>query len=199
MKMMSGYKLIDAERQRQIDIEGWTAERDDEVGVETLELAAQCYLNASDQSCSQPEIWPFPAERWKPRTRQRNLERAGALYRAAADIAERADNYSLRNRLIEQMASCAIRLDSIGFRYAPSAIGDQGVDSNLSDSLPKVVPRCTGFYRVKDDGKWSIAKYDASRNCWASMGEGGDCDDGDWQEIDPERIPMPVDDGASPN
>lgn len=196
MKKISGYKLIAAERQRQIEVEGWTAEQDDEVGGENLVLAAQCYLNASDESSSQPQTWPFQSERWKPQTRQRNLERAGALYQAAADIAERAEDYSLRNRLIEQMASCAIRLDSITYDQSTMG-GGLGAGTKLSEPQPKAMARRTGFYRVKEDGEWTIAHYDSGRDRWASMGEGGVCDDGSWEEIDPERIPMPADDKNS--
>jgi len=53
--------------------------------------------------------------------------------------------------------------------------------------------RPSGFYRVKEDGKWTIARYHASSGYWASMGEGGDCDDDSWEEIDSERISMPGD------
>lgn len=57
--------------------------------------------------------------------------------------------------------------------------------------------RPSGFYRVKEDGKWTIAQYRADWDRWSSMGEGGDCNDEDWQEIEPEPIPMPVDDSLS--
>lgn len=58
---------------------------------------------------------------------------------------------------------------------------------------PKSMQRPSGFYRVKEDGKWTIAQYHAPSGYWASMGEGGDCDDDSWEEIDSERISMPGD------
>lgn len=59
---------------------------------------------------------------------------------------------------------------------------------------PKTMQRPSGFYRVKEDGKWTIAQYHAPSGIWASMGEGGNCYDDSWQEIELEPIPMPVDD-----
>lgn len=63
---------------------------------------------------------------------------------------------------------------------------------------PKVMQRPSGFYRVKEVGKWTIAEYHAPSGYWASMGEGGNCCDESWTEIDPEQIPMPVDDSTDP-
>lgn len=58
----------------------------------------------------------------------------------------------------------------------------------------KTMQRPSGFYRVKDDGQWSIAQYDDHSGIWASLGEGGNCYDDSWEEIDPEPIPMPAND-----
>ena len=58
----------------------------------------------------------------------------------------------------------------------------------------KAAQRPSGFYRVKEDGKWTIAKFDARWTRWDSMGEGGYCGDDSWEEIEPEPIPMPIDD-----
>lgn len=56
--------------------------------------------------------------------------------------------------------------------------------------------RPSGFYRVKEisewGGAWTIARYDERRDVWASMGEGGDCNDEDWDEIESSSIEMPV-------
>lgn len=40
---MNGIELIAAERQRQIEVEGWTAEHDDEHGDQDMARAAACY------------------------------------------------------------------------------------------------------------------------------------------------------------
>lgn len=109
----TGHQLIAAERQRQMDSEGWTSSHDDKHGPETLELAALCYRDAINQETLLPSQWPWSPEWWKPKSRQRNLERSGALYQAAADVAERAQNYEKRDSLRAHVASCSILLDSL--------------------------------------------------------------------------------------
>lgn len=69
-----------------------------------------------------------------------------------------------------------------------------GQGSPQQDMNPKAVPRTSGFYRVKEDGKWTIAKYEARWARWHSIGEGGCCEDDSWQEIEPEPIQMHADD-----
>lgn len=113
MSTMTGHQLIAAERQRQIESEGWTPDHDDQHGAEQLELAALCYRDALGEDSAQPPQWPWSAEWWKPKGRQRNLVRAAALYCAAADVAERAHDYQRRDSLQSHAASCAILLDSI--------------------------------------------------------------------------------------
>ncbi len=106
---MKGYELIATERQRQIDVEHWSEAHDDQYGSNVLELAAYSYRDASNADTALPDCWPL----WKPKDRLRNLERAGALYQAAADVEERAGAYDEKRRLLDQVNSCAILLDSI--------------------------------------------------------------------------------------
>lgn len=110
---MNAKNLIAAERQRQVDVEGWTNAHDDEHGASVLENAAYSYRDAEGPDSPMPNEWPWSAEQWKPKDRLRNLERAGALYLAASATAERAKDYEERDRLNEQFESCAIRLDAI--------------------------------------------------------------------------------------
>ena len=112
MCQMTGQQLIAAERQRQIDAEGWTPEHDDQHGAQVLELAALCYRDAAGDDSAQPAQWPWDTGWWKPKSRKRNLERAGALYQAS-DAAERAGDFALRDSLREHVDSCSILLDSI--------------------------------------------------------------------------------------
>ena len=77
-------------------MEGWSLKHDDLNGVEILMQAAQCYRDAEGEGSPQPSLWPWDAAWWKPKSRQRNLERAGALYQAAADAAERAQGLQQR-------------------------------------------------------------------------------------------------------
>lgn len=109
---MRGYGLIAAERQRQIEEEKWSANHDDQHGSSVLEAAALCYLNAKEDSL-QPEIWPWASGWWKPKGHQRNLERAGALFQAAADVAERAGAKADHKRFLAEVAKCAALLDAL--------------------------------------------------------------------------------------
>lgn len=96
-----------AERRRQIEVEGWTPEHDDEHDAGALALAAAAYaLDAGDKShpCSQgarggevPPFWPWmhrsgrhrEARWWKPSTPRRNLVKAGALILAEIERLDR--------------------------------------------------------------------------------------------------------------
>jgi hypothetical protein len=72
-----------AERLRQLDVEGWTAEHDDQYTEGELAVAAACYAASSidpdDVAKEPPRLWPLPAQRWKPSTAERMLEKAGGL------------------------------------------------------------------------------------------------------------------------
>lgn len=87
-----GVALIAAERRRQIEAEGYTAEHDANHGAEVLAKAAATYADKA----SQPDEWvgkPFPRlDRWpwrdedfKPQDRRTALVKAGALIAAALD------------------------------------------------------------------------------------------------------------------
>jgi hypothetical protein len=82
--------MIAAERKRQMSVEGWTPEHDDEHGGDQLSIAAGCYTMAGwheDSIC--PNMWPWEADAWKPKDRIRNLVRAGALIAAEIDRLQR--------------------------------------------------------------------------------------------------------------
>ncbi len=119
--MATGRMLIAAERQRQIDSEGWTPEHDDQHGARSLELAALCYRNkhAAKEGCGLPDLWPWDKQWWKPKGYQRNLERAGALYLAAAEVAERAGDYQYHNKLLEDSDTCASEINAIILGKSP--------------------------------------------------------------------------------
>ena len=85
-----GVALIAAERQRQIESEGWTAEHDDDYCDGVLARAGACYAEAAywpeEEARSTPEDWPFDPEWWKPSPNPiRNLVKAGALIAAEID------------------------------------------------------------------------------------------------------------------
>lgn len=93
---MTGAERIAAERQRQIEVEGWTAEHDAVHTMGELAAAAAAYANWSDAydipGDTAPPCWPWDSENWNPSLDDiRNLEKAGALIAAEIDrlLAER--------------------------------------------------------------------------------------------------------------
>ena len=77
--------LIAAERQRQIDSEGYDAEHD-RGASRNLALAAAAYaLNAAGEHELADEIWPWSRQAHKPVSPDRDLVRAGALIAAAIE------------------------------------------------------------------------------------------------------------------
>lgn len=107
--MVDGYEksraflAIQAERRRQIDVEGWTAEHDDTHSNEELAQAAVCYAMGDVEIVARDDkgrrlgaatVWPWHRDWWKPTDRRRNLVKAGALI--VAEI-ERLDRATARN------------------------------------------------------------------------------------------------------
>lgn len=104
---MNGWELILAERQRQIEKEGWAAEHDAQHTPTDLKRAAECYAIADGPEAMIPAGWPWGAKWWKPKDRQRNLERAGALYLAAADRATAEGSHVYAKALRDSALLCA--------------------------------------------------------------------------------------------
>mgnify|MGYP000899174808 CR=1 FL=1 len=82
-----------AERRRQIEVEGWTPEHDDEHGAGEMAAAAACYaLNAAGCGCEVARNWPWDGSWWKPSTARRDLVKAAALILAEIERLDRAAN-----------------------------------------------------------------------------------------------------------
>ena len=97
-----------AERQRQVEAEGWTDEHDDQHGERELARAALCYVEQYAgrswlleafpdgeeryQSDEMPDAWPttWAEEWWKPKNPRRDLVRAAALLLAEIERLDRA-------------------------------------------------------------------------------------------------------------
>lgn len=92
--MKTGIELIAEERQRQIDVEGWTAEHDKLWFNGELALAAACYAVENNKNVDvivpvgenfTSNAWPWDGW-WKPSDDPvRNLVKAGALIAAEID------------------------------------------------------------------------------------------------------------------
>ena len=101
-RVPSGAELIAAERQRQIDVEGYTAEHDDEHEMGELAAAAMCYTQtAVDGEIREVgseefyrEWWPFEEIYWKPSDTVRNLVKAGSFIAAEIDRLQRNESPS---------------------------------------------------------------------------------------------------------
>lgn len=99
---------IARERERQMSVEGWTAEHDDKHARGDMAKAAACYaLNAGRA----PEYkdnefirsyWPWDWKWWKPRSSRRDLIKAGALIVAEIERIDRAAVVKLAAALPKQ-------------------------------------------------------------------------------------------------
>jgi hypothetical protein len=103
--MSEAVQDIAAERQRQIESEGWDTGHDDEHEDGQLAMAAACYATSSilavhkyeempfgDGVCGGGKwvkIWPWDKKWWKPKDRRRDLVRAGALIVAEIERLDR--------------------------------------------------------------------------------------------------------------
>ena len=87
---MTGVEMISAERQRQVDVEGWTVEHDASHLGGDLVAAAICYADYAANlgpsiSVDLHALWPWCGW-WKPSDDPvRNLVKAGALIAAEID------------------------------------------------------------------------------------------------------------------
>lgn len=89
--MKTGIELIAEERQRQIEVEGYTAEHDMKHSSDDFAGAATAYAYPPAWTYPGADIraeeWPFDEESYKPSpdNRERELIKAGALIAAAID------------------------------------------------------------------------------------------------------------------
>lgn len=99
---------IAAERQRQVDVEGWSCDHDDKHSEGEIAGAAACYARHTnargwvfisrpeDYQCEPaPNSWPWDEQYWKPKSPREDLVRAAALI--VAEI-ERLDRLSVKEK-----------------------------------------------------------------------------------------------------
>lgn len=105
VRLPASILAIAAERQRQIDVEGWTPEHDDDHKRGDLARAGACYaLAAASRALRESgftelarhietvigQLWPWERGWWKPQDDRRDLIRSGALSAAELDKIDRA-------------------------------------------------------------------------------------------------------------
>ena len=95
---MNVFEAAKLERKRQIDGEGFSAERDDQYVLGDLALAASAYAShvsfqqrhANVAKVSRPGVWPWADAWWKPSNdKKRNIVKAMALLAAEYERLER--------------------------------------------------------------------------------------------------------------
>lgn len=93
-EMTQAARDVLAERQRQIEAEGFDASHDDHHGAGQMATAAGCYAlfpAAYPVDAQPPKGWPWAETWWKPRDKRRNLVRAAALILAEIERLDRAE------------------------------------------------------------------------------------------------------------
>lgn len=94
----TGVDLIAEERKRQVEVEGWTPQHDDEHFNGEMALAASAYIQSSayfrplhPPARIPPNTWPWDVMWWKPSENHpvKDLVRAGALIAAEIDRLQR--------------------------------------------------------------------------------------------------------------
>ena len=119
--MKTGIELIAEERQRQINVEGWTKEHDAKHDDGELANAAAYYaltdelisfMDADWGNDMHLHIWPFDLKWLKrnPENRIRDLQKAGALIAAEID---RLNHFNVQNK-----DSKTTTVKSVSFQYA---------------------------------------------------------------------------------
>lgn len=88
---------VQAERRRQIEVEGWTPEHDNEHDHGQMARAAACYALAGSSAADDKTTallvslaWPWDQQWWKPTTARRDLVKACALTLAEIERLDRA-------------------------------------------------------------------------------------------------------------
>jgi hypothetical protein len=114
-----GVDLIAAERRRQVEEEGWTAEHDEQWINDQLSRAAACYALAGTAPtrglvCLR-DLWPWDNCWWRPKTRVANLVRAGALIAAELDRMARAEAQAEQDRRDSDAEITDLNRREVGF------------------------------------------------------------------------------------
>lgn len=129
--------LIAAERRRQVEIERWHEAHDDEHDDGSLLQAGVLYMNwgtehaPSLQPDGTPIEWPWDPQWWKPKDRQRNLERAGALMLAEKERLGRVRWRDIEiKRVGRQIHPASIYTNRLG---KPTAHVDQKLEICISE------------------------------------------------------------------
>jgi len=137
--VMTGIEIIAAERQRQIDMEGWSAERDAQVHPNgQLARAAENYVRFAAESDTArdyqrenghtPGGWPWHYSWWKPSNgnrvadRIRDLAKAGALIAAEIDRLQKGGMSKMDDKQNENEAADGRSISAAGLGDLPPVL-----------------------------------------------------------------------------
>lgn len=155
---MAGYftpavAAVIAERVRQIQEEGFTAEHDDRYAEHELPRAAVCYaMGRQISGADYPRFWPWAMRWWKPGTHRDNLIKAGALILAEIERLDRlhaarvSAGTDLGAALEERIAEVTFDIsgDDMKVKSFIELVAARQLRAVPADSLLKVV-RCLEF------------------------------------------------------
>jgi hypothetical protein len=173
-----GAELIAAERARQISEEGYTPEHDRGHGGE-LAAAADAY-RYHGRAAGTPFDWPWAIRYWKPGTILRNLVRAGALYRAAAEAFEAEGQPAMNLRLQANRVAQAIdyhlaRLDvfDIGEDGGAWFVANAQYDDEARLAIETHIDACGFEPEAHEEETQALAKATFEpRRLWFATGHG---------------------------
>lgn len=122
--MKTGIERIRDERNRQIEVEGWTALHDDYHFEGQLGRAACCYASTAKiqiekgvktlPSCYIHKDWPWERKWWKPSNDPvRNLEKSGALFIAESERLGRAGDLEESEGVMGTAEDCGSAIDRL--------------------------------------------------------------------------------------
>lgn len=108
MKISPFMAAVMAERQRQIDMEGWSHEHDDGHSEGDLAQAGACYAHCASlwsytsevKNERRPAFWPWSREWWKPVGFRRDLVKGAALIVAEGEKFDRTRKSKRKERAV---------------------------------------------------------------------------------------------------
>ena len=115
MLRAQAHRLIMKERHRQIEMEGFNINHDNQWRDGELTRAASAYMHAAMNpgDTTMPQYWPWDKKWWKPKDALRNLTRAGALLVAEQERKARNSDFDVQlvNFKLSQVLTAMEKID----------------------------------------------------------------------------------------
>lgn len=167
-KLSSAFALIQTERIRQIEEEGWTPEHDDTHDDGEMLSAAVIYLwwgtdraAQIDPATGAPHGWRWDRKWWKPKHRLANLARAGALCMAEAARRKRRGLHS--DPADHKLRLCVRELaDLLGSATPASAESSEALVAELREKVKRLESELQRTKSAEPDWYWCEIDPDES-------------------------------------